>query len=99
PESIQGKRNTEAIEVAANTFIAGRILEYNPAAPGPFADVEQEIRNQLQRKAGSELAQKAGAEKLKLLNEGKSDKDAGVTFGKPITAGRNQAKAGVQPSV
>ena len=99
PESIQGKRNTEAIEVAANTLIAGRILEYKPAAPRPFADVEQEIRNQLQRKAASELAQKAGAEKLKLLNEGKSDKDAGVTFGKPITVGRGQFQAGLSPDV
>ena len=99
PESIQGKRNTEAIEVAPNTLIAGRIVEYKPAAPRPFADVKEEIRTQLMRKAGSELAQKAGSEKLKLLNGGKSDKDAGVTFGKPITVGRGQFQAGLPPDV
>jgi peptidyl-prolyl cis-trans isomerase D len=99
PESIQGKRNTEAIEVASNTLIAGRIVEYKPAAPRPFADVKDEIRIQLMRKAASELAQKAGTEKLKLLNEGKSDKEAGVTFGKPITVGRGQFQAGLSPDV
>jgi len=99
PESIQGKRNTEAIEVAPNTLIAGRILEYKPAAPRPFADVKDEIRNQLQRKGASELAQKSGSEKLKLLNAGKSDKEAGVTFGKPVTVGRGQFPAGLSPDV
>ena len=99
PESIQGKRNTEAIEVAPNTLIAGRILEYKPAAPRPFADVKDEIRNQLQRKGASELAQKSGSEKLKLLNAGKSDKEAGVTFGKPVTVGRGQFQAGLSPDV
>ena len=47
PESIQGKRNTEAIEVGPGTLIAGRIVEYKPAAPIPFADVQQRIREQL----------------------------------------------------
>ena len=99
PESIQSKRNTEALEVAPNTLIAGRIVEYKPATPRPFDDVKAEIRMQLTRKAASELAQKAGAEKLKLLNEGKSEKDAGVTFGKPVTVGRGQFQAGLPPDV
>ena len=99
PESIQSKRNTEAIEVAPNTLIAGRIVEYKPAAPRPFDEVKDEIRIQLTRKAASELAQKAGLEKLKLLNEGKSDKDAGVMFGQPITVGRGQFQPGLPPDV
>ncbi|MEO8508591.1 MAG: SurA N-terminal domain-containing protein [Betaproteobacteria bacterium] len=99
PESIQGKRNTEAIEVAPNTLIAGRIVEYKPAAPRPFAEVKDEIRSQLARKAASELAQKAGLEKLKLLRDGKSDKDAGAAFGKPVTVGRGQFQAGLPPEV
>ena len=56
PESVQSKRNTDAIEVAPNTLIAGRIVEYKPAAPRPFAEVKDEIRAQLQRRAASELA-------------------------------------------
>jgi peptidyl-prolyl cis-trans isomerase D len=96
PESLQSKRNTEAIEVAPNTLIAGRIVEYKPAAPRPFADVQDEIRQQLVRKAASEMAQKTGREKLALLNEGK-ERDAGLAFAKPVTLVRNQPQPGFPP--
>jgi peptidyl-prolyl cis-trans isomerase D len=39
PESVQGKRNTDAIEIGQNSLIAARIVEYKPAAPRPFDDV------------------------------------------------------------
>ena len=96
PESLQSKRNTEAIEVAPNTLMAGRIVEYKPAAPRPFAEVQDEIRQQLVRKAASEMAQKAGREKLALLEQGK-DREAGVAFGKPVTLVRNQPQPGFAP--
>lgn len=94
PESIQSKRNTEAIEVGPNALMAGRIVEYKPAAPKPFADVKDEIRQQLTRERASEMASKTGREKLALLATGK---DAGVTFDKPVTLTRNQVQPGVTP--
>jgi len=97
PESTQAKRNTEAIEVAPNTLMAGRIVEYAPAAQRPFADVQEEIRRQLARRAASELAQKAGREKLALLEQGKSDKEAGVTFAPQVSLTRNDAQPGYSP--
>jgi peptidyl-prolyl cis-trans isomerase D len=97
PESLQGKRNTEAIEVAPGTLISGRILEYKPAAPRPFDEVKEEIRVQLVRKAATDMAQAAGQEKLKLLQAGKSDKDVGISFGKPVTIGRGQPQPGLSP--
>ena len=97
PESIQGKRSTEAIEVAPNTLVAARIVEYKPATPRPLAEVADEIRRQLVRKGASEMANKAGREKLALLEQGKSDKEAGVSFGKPLTLLRNQMQPGVSP--
>lgn len=99
PESIQGKRNTEAIEVAPNALISGRIVEFKPAAPRPFDEVREEIRQQLTRKAASELAQKAGQAKLVQLEAGKTDKDVGLAFGKPLTVGRGQFQAGLPPDV
>ena len=48
------------MEVAPNTLIAGRIVEYKAAAPRPFDEVKDEIRTQLVRKAAGDLAQKAG---------------------------------------
>jgi peptidyl-prolyl cis-trans isomerase D len=97
PESLQGKRNTEAIEVAPGTLISGRILEYKPAAPRPFDEVKEEIRAQLVRKAAADMAQAAGQEKLKLLEAGKSEKDVGVSFGKPVTINRGQPQPGLSP--
>ena len=97
PESTQAKRNTEAIEVAPNTLMAGRIIDYAPAAPRPFADVQDEIRRQLARKAASELAHKAGREKLALLEQGRSDKDAGVTFAPQVSLTRHDVQPGYSP--
>ena len=77
PESMPAKRNTEAIEIGPNALMAGRIVEYKPAAPRPFDEVKDEIRRQLVRKAAGEIAQKVGREKLALLEQGKSDKDVG----------------------
>ena len=94
PESIQSKRNTEAMEVGPNALMAGRIIEYKPAAPKPLADVRDEIRQQLVHAGASEMAQKTGREKLALLEQGK---DAGLTFDKPATLTRNQVQPGFPP--
>jgi peptidyl-prolyl cis-trans isomerase D len=92
PESLQAKRNTEAIEISPNTLMAAHVTEYKPASPKPFDEVKAEIRRQLEQKAAGEKALAAGEARLALLREGK---DAGVTFGKPITLTRNQPQPGV----
>jgi peptidyl-prolyl cis-trans isomerase D len=91
PESLQAKRNTEAIDVGSNMLMAARVIEYKPATPRPFDDVKIEIRRQLERKAASELAEAAGKEKLASLKQGA---DSGVSFAKPVTLIRNQAQPG-----
>ena len=97
PESLTAKRNTEAIEIGPNTLIAGRVIEYKPAAPRPFEQVKDEIQRQLVAKQASELAQARGREKLAALEAGKSDKAEGITFGAPVTLRRNQAQPGFPP--
>jgi peptidyl-prolyl cis-trans isomerase D len=91
PDSVQSKRNTEAIEVGPNALMAGRVVEYKPAAPKPFDEVKDEIRKQLVHQKASEMAEKAGQEKLALLAQGK---DAGLAFDKAVTIDRNEAKPG-----
>jgi len=91
-DSLQAKRNTEAIEIAANTLMAARVTEYKPASPRPFDAVKAEIRRQLEQKAASERAQVAGRAKLADLQQGK---DAGLAFGKPVTLRRNQPQPGI----
>jgi len=97
PESLSSKRNTEALEVAPNTLLAARIVEYKPAAPRPLDEVKDEIRRQLVFKGASERAQQVGRDRLALLEQGKSDKEAGVVFAKPVELNRNQAGAGFSP--
>jgi peptidyl-prolyl cis-trans isomerase D len=92
PDSLQAKRNSDAIEVAPSTLMAARVTEYKPASPRPFDDVKAEIRRQLEQKAASERAMAAGKAKLEVLQQGK---DAGVSFGKPVTLTRNQPQPGV----
>jgi peptidyl-prolyl cis-trans isomerase D len=96
-ESLSAKRNTEAIEVGPNALMSGRVLDYKAAAPRPFDEVKEEIRRQLLAKGATELALKAGREKLALLDAGKTAKDAGVVFARTLTLGRTQAQPGIAP--
>ena len=97
PESLQGKRNTEAMEVAPNTLMAGRVVEHKPAAPRPFDEVKDEIRRQLVHREGSDKAQKEGRDKLARLVAGANEKDVGLAFAPPVTLLRNQVQPGFSP--
>jgi len=64
PDSVEKKRNTEAIEVAPSTLVSGRIAQYSPARTLPFAEVKDQVRQRLVAARAAELAKKEGAEKL-----------------------------------
>ena len=94
PESIAAKRNTDAIEVGNGAMMAARLIEYKPSVVRPFDDVKAEIHRQLVRQTASDLARKSGRDKLALLEQGKSDKEAGVVFSKPAALVRNRPQPG-----
>jgi peptidyl-prolyl cis-trans isomerase D len=64
PDSVEKKRNTEAVEVGSNQLVSGRILKHTPARTLAFADVKERARAQLVAQRGAEMARKEGAEKL-----------------------------------
>jgi peptidyl-prolyl cis-trans isomerase D len=64
PESIQNKRNTEAVEVASNQLVSGRVLKHTPARTESFDEVKDRARAQLVAQRGAQAAQKEGGEKL-----------------------------------
>lgn len=66
PDSVEKKRNTEAVEVAPNQLAAGRIVQYTPSRVIPFADVKNGVRVQVAAVQAAELSQKEGAEQLLL---------------------------------
>ena len=75
--SIAAKKNSEAVDLGNNSLISARVLEHKPSAVRPLDDVKSQIAQQLQRRLASELALKAGAEKLIAAKAGN---DAGLTF-------------------
>jgi peptidyl-prolyl cis-trans isomerase D len=64
PDSTQKKRNTEAVEIAPNTLVAGRVSQYMPARTLPFAEVKERVRERVVSARAAELATKEGMEKL-----------------------------------
>jgi peptidyl-prolyl cis-trans isomerase D len=88
-DAIQNKRNTDAIEVAPNTLVAARVLEHHPAAQRPFAEMKDEIAQQLRRREASALALKDGMAKLEKLRQGA---DAGVKWSAPRLVSRREAQ-------
>jgi peptidyl-prolyl cis-trans isomerase D len=69
-DAIKNKRNTEAVEVAPNTLMAARIVEYKPAALVPLETVKADIEKRLSREEAGKLARADGEARLAKLNKG-----------------------------
>lgn len=70
---IKNKRNMEALEVAPNTLVSARILEYKPASTSPFAEVKDAVTMLVKLAESEALAKKAGEAKLAALVANSSD--------------------------
>lgn len=69
-DTLSNKRNTEAIETAANQLVAGRVLAHQPARTLPLTEVKVQVQAQVIAAQAAELAKKEGAEKLALWQAG-----------------------------
>ncbi len=69
-DSIKNRRNTEAVEIAPNTLVAARIVDYKPASLQPFEGVKSTIETVLKRKEAQALARKDGEARLEVLKKG-----------------------------
>jgi len=63
-DTIDKKRNTEAVEVAVNQLAAGHVVMHQPARVLPLAEVRQQVRDRVVAAKAAELAQKEGVDKL-----------------------------------
>lgn len=77
PANVAAKKNSEAIDLGNNSLISARVLEYKASAVRPLDEVKAQISQQLQRRQATEMAAKAGAEKLAAAASGNL---AGLTF-------------------
>ena len=63
-DSIEKKRNTEALELANKQLVSGRISQYTAARTLPLADVKERVREKLLAARSFDLAKKEGSDKL-----------------------------------
>lgn len=55
-DSIGKRRNTEAVEVAPNTLVSARIVNYRPSAVRPLEEVRDQVRTQFIQDASAKMA-------------------------------------------
>ncbi|MDD2879219.1 MAG: SurA N-terminal domain-containing protein [Rhodoferax sp.] len=63
-DTIDKKRNTEAVEVAVNQLAAGHVVAHQPARVLPLVEVRQQVRDRVVAAKAAELAKKEGGDKL-----------------------------------
>lgn len=94
-DSLKNKRNTEAVEIAPSTLIAGRIVEYKPASKRPLAEVDAAIRQRVTMEEALSMARKAGEAKLAAAKKDGSAEGFGEvkSISRSKVEGINQAAA------
>jgi peptidyl-prolyl cis-trans isomerase D len=69
-DTLRNKRNTDAIEVATNTLVSARVVEYQPERTRPLAEVRDEVREAVVAERAAALAREAGEKRLQELQAG-----------------------------
>lgn len=96
-DALKHKRNTEAVEVAPNTLISARVVDYRAASLRPFAEVSAELGQRLQREQAAALAVTQGKAVLAQLQEGKGAPQ--LPWSAPQTLSRQHAQGLSQAAV
>jgi len=94
PDSVEKKRNTEALEIGPNQLVSARITQYTAAHTLPLAEVKSNVRERLVASRAAELAKKEGADKLAAWKAKPGD----ASLPAVVVVSRDQAQ-GVQPAV
>lgn len=93
-DSVRNKRNTEAVEVAPNQLVAGRIVTYDPVRTLALQEVRAQVIERVRTAKAQELARLDGTDKL-----AQWQRDVGVTaLPAAVVVSRDQSQ-GVEPQV
>lgn len=87
-DSLKKKHNTEAVEVAPNILVAGRVVDYKAASKRPFDEVKPSIEAAVKALETAKLAKAAGEQKLKDLKD--KDDVAGFSDLKTVSRLKSQ---------
>lgn len=86
-EAVKNKRNTEAVEVAANQLASAHVVKHEPAHTRPLAEVRDGVRQRLTQSQAEALARQAGEALLARLKADPTN-TAGLTG--PVVVARNK---------
>ena len=86
-DSLEHKRNTEAVEIGSSQIVAGRVTQYAPARTLGFNEVQAQVKQLYISEKSAELARTAGQAKLAAWTE-KPDSSTGL--GASVVIGRDQ---------
>lgn len=91
-EAIKRKHNTEAVEIAPNTLISGRVIEYKPVSHRTFDEVRASVLERVTQIEARNLARKAGESKLASLQKSAAY-DAGFSAAKVVSRAKQDVDA------
>lgn len=88
-DSVEKKRNTEAVEIGPNQLASARITQYTAARTLPLAEVKANVRDRLIASRATEMAKSDGQEKLQAwkANAAGANMPAAVTVSREQTQG------------
>lgn len=95
-DALENKRNTEAIEIAPSTLVAGHVTQYEPARTLPYAEVRERVRALYVADKSAELARAEGQAKLQAWQ---ADPSSASHLGAPLVVARNQLQNQPRPLV
>lgn len=87
PDSVQSKRNTEAIEIGNSTLAAARITAYQPAMTLPLDKAREQVRSLYVADKSAELARQEGQARLAAW---KASPDGAAGLSAPVTVSRDR---------
>jgi peptidyl-prolyl cis-trans isomerase D len=92
-ESIDKKRNTEAIDTGSGQLVSGRVAQHMPARTLPLAEVRDQVRTRLVATRSAELARAEGEKQLQAWKSGTDAKG----LGSAVVVSRESAQGLAQP--
>jgi peptidyl-prolyl cis-trans isomerase D len=87
-DAVAKKRNTAAVEVAANTLVSARIISHRPSAVRPFEDVKADVRLLWIQSQSAKLATAEGQAQLATWKK----EPAQARLAAAVTVSRDQAQ-------
>ena len=93
PDSIEKKRNTEAVETASGQLASARVVQYTAARTQPLSEVRDRVRALLVAQRSAELAKSEG---MKQLDAWKAGGEA-TGLAAVLTVSRDKAQGLAQP--